>query len=108
MVEEGAEVSTEEEETTAVVEEARRPEPNRRRAIILGVSARPRIKAPDTLITPHSRGARCTGSGGSRLSSARSRPHVRGRIFTLQNLKTNETVASSAERIVTQRLILCY
>ena len=98
-------------DAVAEVEEAAevifRPELNSRDPD-LGVRGKPRTKVPDTLITLHSRGARCTGSGGSRPSSARSRPRVRGRIFTPQNLKINETVASSAERIVTQRLILCY
>ena len=78
------------------VDEVSRPDPHRR--------DQPHLQIRDNIKDRNIRichpepgpGARCTIGGGRRLSSARSRPRVRGRMFSSRSLQNNETVTSSA------------
>ena len=92
-----AEAAAEIEEETAVVS----PAPADRR---LGVRHRPNpgTQGPSirTCQPGSGPGARCTSAGGKVLSSVRNPPHVRGRIFMLQNLPNKiEKLTSSALKL---------
>ena len=66
-----------------------------------GEAARPQGgRAPGTLICPHSRPVRSTGTGGNRLIGVQNRPHVHGRISLRQELIIQvEKLTSLTERI---------
>ena len=89
-------------EIVAEIEEALSPEPNRRiPETSLGVKMEVNLDTGGLAILMGLllMGAPCTGSGGDRPSSVRSRPRVLGRTFLHPSLP-NETGTSSAKIII--------